>query len=177
MPEWKLLSMNAAHVINCILVCPFVAFQIATGGTESAISGDQMRPTSRKQVPSLIVKLFIDRRDVLVKEVQIVMTPYRQPKDFVPEMITLIGRNNGVVVSSIQTSDPRVSIEEKSGPVITEKREAVAALPLPSRIDELQVQLPGKTKPQTVTIVPDINLEQIINEFCKSFNVKPLCLP
>ena len=127
-------------------------------------------------VPGLVVALDIDGEEISLEYAQVFMVPQSKPRRQEGELITLTGMSQGKAVSSLKVSDHRLVVQEsfkeqerKGRIVIPKKRSVTAALPLPVRIDTLEVRLPGKAEPAR------LNVRKAIEEFCNSYRQMSLC--
>lgn len=121
-------------------------------------------------VPGLVVTLEIDGERVSLADAQVLMIPLSKPRLQAGELITLTGTSQGKAVSSMEVPDQRLNVQENQGLVVLEKRTIAAALPLPARIDTLEVRLPGKAGQR-------LDVRDPIEAFCKTYSQVPLCRP
>jgi len=124
----------------------------------------------RGLTPGLVVTLEIDGEKVSLADAQVLMIPQSKPRLQPGELITLTGTSQGKAVSSVEVPDQRLNVQESQGLVILEKRTIAAALPLPARIDTLEVRLPGKAGQR-------LDVRDSIEAFCKTYPQAPLCRP
>jgi len=172
------MTMTFRTISCCLCVGTSILISL---DCERIASGEPHAESSRGEnvfpalIPSLIVKLLIDDDKVSLKHIQVVMTPRRQPRPLIAGLITLTGLRDGQSVTTVQVSDARINIEEQHGLVIMTKREVIGALPLPKRIDSLDIRLPGRTKPAFLTVQEGMSVQGTTDEFCRSYGQMPLC--
>jgi hypothetical protein len=127
-------------------------------------------PVLKGLTPGLVVTLEIDHDRVSVAHAHVLMIPQVTSRTQPGELITLTGTSQGRVVSSVDVPDQRLNVQEGQGLVILEKRTIAAALPLPARIDTLEVRLPGKPSQR-------LDVRDAIERFCTTHPQAPLCQP
>ncbi len=103
-------------------------------------------------VPGLVVGLNIKGEEISTVFTRIMMIPKPNPRREGSELITVTGLREGKVLATVQVSDLRLTVREgfreaEGALLIMERRTVTAALPLPARIDMLEVRLPGNREP------------------------------
>ena len=125
-------------------------------------------------VPGLVVGLDIKGEEISVVFKRIMMIPKLNPRREGNELITVTGLQEGKVLATVQVPDLRLTVREGFGKtegalLIMERRTVTAALPLPARIDMLEVRLPGNPKPMRQ------DLRETFDQYCTSNRESILC--
>ncbi len=125
-------------------------------------------------VPGLVVGFDIKGEDISTVFTQIMMIPKSNPRREGSELITVTGLREGRVLATVQVPDLRIMVREGFGTaegalLIMERRTVTAALPLPARIDMLEVRLPGTPAPMRQ------DLRETFDRHCASNRQSMLC--
>ncbi len=130
--------------------------------TDNSVVLDQL-------IPGLIVVIDIDGNTPSLIEAHVASIPKSPSQQKLGELININGLSDGEMVTSTAIPDQRVNAHEMSGLVILEKRTVIGALPLPQRIDTLEVLLPGEVPPKL------FNVRKQIEDYCKKNPKSYLC--
>lgn len=106
----------------------------------------------RQLTPGLLLTLEIDGTAVTLLDVQMALVPNLPARRQEGELITVTGLSGSERVSRAQVPDQRLNVEEQGGLVVLEQRQLTIALPLPRRIDAVEVQLSGEAPPTRLDV-------------------------
>lgn len=120
-------------------------------------------------IPGLVVTMEVDSQGASLTDAQVMMIPNISPRRQEGELVSIIGLSGGKPVTSIQVTDQRINVEEERGIVIEDKRTLHAALPLPQRIDSLELRIPGAKQPFR------FDVGERVDSFCRKFPQTNLC--
>lgn len=120
--------------------------------------------------PGLVIILEISDNTTSLVDARIALVPRSTVRRQEGELIKITGLSNGTRVSSVAVPDQRINVEEEKGLVILDKRTLTATLPLPRKIDTLEVQLPGDVAPSL------FNIRKQIDSFCRKFTETEFCV-
>lgn len=119
--------------------------------------------------PGLVFTLEIDGLRVRLANAKVMMIPRREPRRPAGELVSVTGLSGGQPVTQVQVPDQRLNVEEGKGIVILEKRTLEAALPLPRRIDALEVMMAGAERPQRFDVT------KAVRDFCRNYPKSGTC--
>lgn len=118
--------------------------------------------------PSLLVVVEIDGDRASLVEGRVLSVRSAGSPRREGELVTIRGLRDGELVGEAQVDDQRLNIEEGRGLVILEKRVLTAAVPMPQRIDTVEVVVPG------VEGVSQLDVRSIVESFCRGYpNTRP----
>ena len=126
-------------------------------------------PVLAQLAPGLVITLEINDNTPTLVDARVALIPITAPRREEGELVRVTGLSNGKPVSSIAVPDQRVYVEEGVGLSVLTKRSLTLALPLPQRIDSLEVQLPGEEAPSR------FDVSQTVDGFCKDYPKEALC--
>jgi hypothetical protein len=181
--SWRTVtSKSFAHLVLFI----FLAFSFLGAWVErSTILAEMQVETSKPKpvdpkidnskvrkslVATLVVTIDIRDTKVSLRDLQVVMAPRPyQRREEKEELVVVTGISKGRRVSSVRIPDQRVNVEENKGLVIMKNRTVTAMLPLPKKIDHVEVTLPGDAKGTL------LDVHETIDQFCKAHPRLPVC--
>ena len=164
----SLLGIALAWVAACASI---ETGQLTTNTSEPTLL--DARADNREVLADLILGLVatieIDGQVATLTDAQVMMIPNIFPRRQEGELVSIIGLSGGKPVTSIQVPDQRLNVEEEKGIVIQDKRTLHAALPLPQRIDSLELRIPGAKQPFR------FDVGERVDSFCRKFPQTNLC--
>jgi len=123
--------------------------------------------------PGLLVALEIDGERISPTFLRVMLVQKNTPSMEGDGLITLTGLSHGKPLTTVKVSDSRLNVREdfkgKGETILLDKRTVTAVVPLPARIDVLEVRLPGKE------YVASINVKPALEKFCESATRSFLC--
>jgi hypothetical protein len=111
------------------------------------------RAVTSQLTPGLVIQLEIDRNTVRLADAQLVLVPRQTRQGREGERVIVSGWRGGQQVTTVSIPDQRINSQENVGIVIREQRTLSVALPLPRRIEAVEVTLPGG-QPQRFDVTP-----------------------
>ena len=120
--------------------------------------------------PQMVVTLEVDGTTARLIDARVLMVR-RSSRAAVAgqDHVVVRGLRADQVISETKIPDQRINTEHDAGLVIVEKRQLAGAVPLPQRIDTLEVMVPGAADAVT------FNVDQVISSFCKDNSQFELC--
>lgn len=126
-------------------------------------------PVLTQLAPGLVITLEISDNTPTLVDARVALLPLTAPRREEGELVHVMGLSNGKPVSSTAVPDQRVYVEEGVGLGVLTTRTLTLALPLPQRIDSLEVQLPGEAAPSR------FDVSRTVDSFCKDYPKEALC--
>jgi hypothetical protein len=113
--------------------------------------------------PSLVVTIELDGDTATLLDARVLMTRATMPRRTEGEQVILRGFSAGQQVSTVAVPDQRLNVEEGGGLVMQEKRTLTAALPMPQRIDAIEVLVPGAAE------ATRLDVSEEVSSFCRTY--------
>jgi hypothetical protein len=120
-------------------------------------------------VPGLVITLEIIGSEPKLKNAHVAMVPRQETRREEGELIRVVGLAQGQEITSVAFPDERVNIEEHGGIVVMDERTVATTLPLPRRIDVVEVRLPrdvGRAR---------FSVHDQIDKYCRQYPGSELC--
>lgn len=120
-------------------------------------------------MPGLVITLEIDGNEPTLRDARVAMVPRLPALRQEGELIHVVGLRSGDEVSSVAFPDERINVQEHRGIVTMDKRTLTTTLPLPEKIDTLEVRLPrdaGRSR---------FSVREQIEKFCEKYPQSELC--
>jgi len=120
--------------------------------------------------PQMVVTLEVDGTTARLIDARVLMVRGNKRAAVAgQDHVVVRGLSAGQAISETKIPDQRINTEHDAGLVIVEKRQLAGALPLPRRIDTLEVMVPGAADAVT------FDVGQAIGSFCKDNSQFELC--
>lgn len=154
--------ITAMAIVFCLLMfgCASMKHEQSSTRTSDPIPVDPKADNAvvlKQLTAGLLIVLDIDEDTPSLTEAHVAMVPESVARKQEGEFISITGLSSGKAVSSIQVPDQRLNVQENGGLVYLDKRTISATLPLPVRIDIIEIQLPGKASPRRFKVVDQID--------------------
>lgn len=121
--------------------------------------------------PGLIINLKIDGTKVIEHQVQIASVTASRSLAHNDQSVSISGMDGDKTVSNVVIADQRTNAAEGVGLVYNEQRTVIGRLTVPSRINTIEVLVPGATEPQR------LDVSTIFDDYCAEYKSSTLCEP
>jgi hypothetical protein len=119
-------------------------------------------------VPGLIFQVRIDGNRVTIGDPELMQVIRASRSSLSENSIAISGLRDGARISTVRVADGRRNVQEHVGIVMRERIAFSVALPTPSRIDSVEIALPGQ-RPQSFNVAP------VFERLCRDRPQPTLC--
>jgi len=169
----KSLVVTAISVLVCLDMCVAAESIEMITKTSKPIPVDAQKDNSdvlQQTESGLIVSMVIDENKVIDFSTQFASISKSEPNNEDNESVKVSGMRGGVVISSMAIADQRVVAAERAGLIVIGKRTLVGRIAIPSRIDTLEVNVPGATRSQS------LDVRQAFEKYCVNRVKEKICI-
>lgn len=153
-------------------ICDAVELEEMTATTSKPVAVDAREDNAivlQQTEPGLVVSMTIDGAYVIDFNVQFASISKSAPTKQNVENVNIRGMIGGIEVSSASIADQRFKAAEEVGLVMTEKRTLIGRLAVFSRIDTIEVYLPGSDGLQK------LDVRQAFKRYCAKYDNRQIC--
>jgi hypothetical protein len=119
--------------------------------------------------PSLVLTIEVDGDTATLLDARVLMMRATAPRHSEGEQVVLRGLSAGQPVSTVAVPDQKLNVQEGGGLVMQERRTLTAAIPMPQRLDAVEVLIPG------AAAASRLDVREQVSSFCRQYATSEGC--